>query len=1144
MTVGDESSATLTATGPQLQKSILPQTTPMDCGTTGDGYIHDPTVEQSTFNEGDRVCFKIRVQFPTDVATRNPSVRDFLPPGITYEPGSATATTANDTDFTVDESTGDPLFLLGDTRTKPTFRFVPRGATFEVVLSAIVGDPAVGPAPDLTANLAKFTYATSTGTVSMRDSVDVRIAAPPPVSVVKGVANVNGGPANPPDTDNVQVRAGDTVTFRVDVHNDGTPANENAVDVLAPDVWDVLPIGITCVDVSAISDGGVCTDPDDPDQPPFSGSGTHSALRWQLGQGVAIAPGALRTLTYAMTIPADTSVNTSFPNTASVRSYDTATNRPGVTAEHLPRNNVDTSTDPLDWDVPRASDDSEVHTPSVALDKTNLTDITEPNNGPNQAVVGETLTYTLQLRVPAHTSVFDGVLTDPMPLGITYLSSSATYSASNTAPATAPLPAGFTLDPANGTLHFPPSYANNDDNPHLFEVRIRARVSTLASNAQGVPRVNTARFDSKSSLGLGTDLPTVTDTSTVTVVAPQITLTKGDDDPDNVVEAGQTVTYSLRLVGTAGRPAAHDLWVVDCVPSGLTFGAFLDPHPGTATTVAGTGSNGCATGTTRVAWNLPDSSTTAQILRYTATVSPAAAGGQRYTNTATARGSSLNDGKTDPLAPDNPLERVVTSSATDTITVGTGTITKIADPDHLTIGERGSWSIQIRLNPNVNFYNASIIDQLPAGIVADSVRLESATCDVLGPGTCTVAPTPLDPAPGPGAGTTIGWTFGDALADPSPRVVTITYSAVVADLPSLHRGDVVTNTAHAAWDLVPGTPPTSVNGPFDQRSIDASAGVTIVEPVLGVDKTVDPVRPAPGETFTYNIDLTNLAGPNTSDAFNITLVDTIPVGVVVDPDSISDAGQLTDTGPDGGGTITWTIPGPRRPGSTTSVTYRATLAESSSLTSAPLTNSVQIAHFESLESGGRSYVGPADTATITPAFPHVSLAKRASPGPAYIGESKSFTLTITSDGAATAHNIGGSDTLPPNWTYDPGSAMVSVGGGPAAQVEPDVVTNGNVQTLSLPDLFDLPVGQNVVITYSATPQPAVIDDPGIGHTVPHTNTLTVHATDLTAPPATPTALTPTRLSPPPSSSTPPTSPSPRPTPGTPCPAARSPGRSW
>ena len=686
-----------------------------------------------------------------------------------------------------------------------------------------------------------------------------------------------------------------------------------------------------------------------------------------------------------------------------------------------------------------------------------------------------------------------------MPTGITYLSSSATFSATNTAPATDPLPPGFTLDPANGTLRFPPAgYTNDTDTPALFEVRIRARVSTLASNAQGVPRTNTARFDSQSAPILGTDLPTVTGSSVVTVVAPQIALTKGDDDPDNVVEAGEVVTYSLRLVGTAGRPPAHDLWVVDCVPSGLAFGAFLDPHPGTASTVAGTGANGCAAGTTRIAWNLPDSSTTAQVLRYTATVSPAAAGGQRFTNTATAKGSSLIDGKTDPLAPDNPLERVVTSSATDTLTVGSGTITKIADPERLTIGERGTWSIQVRLNPNVNFFNAAILDVLPAGIDPASVNLESTTCDVVGsPTTCTVDPTQLDPAPGPGTATTIGWEFGDALAIPNPRVVTITYSAIVADLPTLHRSDVVTNTAHAAWDVVPGPPPTSVNGPFDQRSVDASASVTILEPVLSIDKTVTPARPAPGETFAYNIDLSNLAGPNTSDAFNITVVDTIPVGVVVDPDSITDGGQLTDTGPDGGGTITWSIPGPRRPGSTTSVAYSATLAASDTLTSAPLTNTAQITHYESLESGGRSYVGPSDTATITPAFPHISLAKRAGPGPAFIGESKAFTLTITSDGTATAHDIGGTDTLPPNWTYDPGSAQVSVAGGPAFQVEPDIVTNGNVQVLSLPNLFDLPVGANVVITYSATPQPAVVTDPGVGHTVPHTNTLAVEASDLT-----------------------------------------------
>ncbi len=245
---------------------------------------------------------------------------------------------------------------------------------------------------------------------------------------MKGVASVNGGPANPPDTDNVEVRDGDVVTYRLDLHNDGSTANDNAVDVLSPEVWDVLPARASlCSDISAISDGGVCTDPGDAAQPTFSGSGTHSAIRWQLGATPPLAPGAVRTLNYDMTIPADASVQTSFPNTAAVRSYETATNRPGVTVG-----------------APAPVQHRHVHRPARLgrpagtgrpprctrrarrLDKSNVTDITEPNNGLHDAVVGETLTYTLSLRVPAHTAIFNGVLTDPMPTGVTYLSSTAT----------------------------------------------------------------------------------------------------------------------------------------------------------------------------------------------------------------------------------------------------------------------------------------------------------------------------------------------------------------------------------------------------------------------------------------------------------------------------------------------------------------------------------------------------------------------------------------------------------------------------------------------------------------------------------------------------------------------------------------------
>ena len=205
---------------------------------------------------------------------------------------------------------------------------------------------------------------------------------------------------------------------------------------------------------------------------------------------------------------------------------------------------------------------SSCRTPTIT--KSNVTDITEQNNGINQAVVGETLTYTVQLRVPAHTTVYNGRLTDPMPTGITYLSSTAGFSATNTSPATGPLPAGVTLDPANGNLTFPATYINDTNTPHLFEVQIRARVSTLASNTQGVGRVNTARFTSDTAEFGGEAVPPRTASSTVTVVAPQITLTKVDDDADNVVSASQMVTFTLRVDGrdrspTGARPLGRRL---------------------------------------------------------------------------------------------------------------------------------------------------------------------------------------------------------------------------------------------------------------------------------------------------------------------------------------------------------------------------------------------------------------------------------------------------------------------------------------------------------------------------------------------------------------------------------------------------------
>lgn len=1098
VTVHDDSSVTISSDGPSLDKTILPNTTPMDCNAGT--YVDDPPVAQNTFSEGSRICFQIRVDFPDLVSTRNAVITDFLPVGVQYEAGSALLTGNNDVEVILDDSGSYPVWRLGVTEVGG--RFVQPGGVFEVRLSGTVSTPGSGPAPDLTANLAKFRYSNGTGGVtSLRDSVDVHLAAPPPVAIVKGVADVDGQPVggNPPNTDGVQVEQGDVVTFRIDLTNNGTADNQNNLDVQSLDVWDVLPAGITCAAITAVSNGGACTNPGQPGHPTFTGNGSLSAIRWQPGAGYVITPGQTRQLTYAMTIPSVTSVSTTFTNTAAVRSYDTQTNVPGRVAPHLPNNNIDTSTDPTLWDVPAASDTSNVFTATPSLSKSNVTSITEPGNTITQATIGELVTYTVSLRVPANTTMFNGTVTDPMPTGLTFVSASAAYSASNTAPANDPLPAGTSLNTTNGTLTLGQTYTNGTNNPQLFQVTVVARVSTAASNTHGTVRTNTASVTSTTAPTGGTTKPAINATSQFTVVEPSPTLAKTDNDANNIVVAGQTITYTLTATNPAARPILHDTWVVDCVPDGLNFVAFVAGFPGTATAIPGNGTNGCLTGATRIAWNAGDVTTPGKALSYTATVAPASAGGTTYTNTATLTGSTLNDNKADPQAPDNPNERVYTRTSSQTMTVEGAAVTKSADPTARTIGERGSWTVTATIPANVNFYDSAVIDQLPQGVDPASLTTTSVTCTYPGGATCTIpgGGVPLTPAPGPGTATRVGWLLGDLGSDAQIRTITVTYTAAVADLAGIDRGDVLTNTARLGWNGTNGPDPTSAGATFNRNSSNATSNVTVIEPVLSVDKTVNDATPAPGAEFTYSVVVSNLAGPNTSPAFNLEVTDTVPVGVVVDAGSISDGGVLTGAGANGGGTITWTVAGPIATGASRIFTYDATLADSSTLTGVSLTNTADITEYTSLSTGGRTYDGPQDTATVTPDFPHVSIAKAVNGPISYIGEPKTWTITVSSDGSAPAFGVDVADTLPLNWTYDTGSATVSVAGGPANPIAPTLGTAGGRQTLTWTDLGNLQVGQTIVINYTSTPQPAVVDDPGVGSSVPHQNSAAVTASDAT-----------------------------------------------
>jgi uncharacterized repeat protein (TIGR01451 family)/fimbrial isopeptide formation D2 family protein len=1083
--VRDASSATIVSSGPSLRKTVMKQMTPYACGA---GSYTDNNVSAGgtastdgalRFRVGDRVCFTVRVDFSTGNSTKDPSITDFLPAYVQYEAGSA-APTANNTVATVGNAPtvdgGQLVWQVGTTSSGA--RFVAKGGVFEWTLSGtIIQEPAATPRPDITANLAKLTWTDSGNQVGfLRDQVDFSVGATPPVGIAKS------------HTGSSTVAGGAQVPFTIQVTNQGSTANNNAVPMHDILVRDVLPTGIACTAISAITNAGTC-----------SGSAP-SVLEWTLPG--PLAAGANATVGYTMTIPATPRVLTDYVNTTGVVSYQTDTNL-GTPITHYPANTTPQLTacgnDPLPGcDVPLAQTTDKVTVANTSLAKTVVTAISETNNNAaTQTVIGEQLTYTVKATVPANTSVYQGVISDPMPTGIELLSATADLDGG-------PLPGGATLtvntrtDPGadSATITLPATYANATAADQVFTLTITARVTTAAGNTHGTSRTNTASFVRKDAPTGGVNLTAQTAAAATTVIEPNPKLAK-THTPSGTVAGGQTLTYTLTATNPAtapapnARPPLHDAYVVDCVPAGLQ-NLIVTSVGATTSITTGDGSNGCAAGMTLLHWSVGDlDGGASKTLTYTAVVDPAAVGGQVYTNTATIIGTDLNDG----VEPATAIERQYSAPASDQVTVAGSTLTKTNDTPLRAVGEQARFTVTATVPADVNYWDATIVDTLPAGLDATDVVLTASTCTLTGGGNCPITPVSLTPN-----GQKIGWSLGDLTALSQTRTIVLTYTVAVADRSGLSAGANLTNSALLGWKLTNGPDPTDVNGTPDSTAGPALSTVQVTEPSVSITKQVSNTHPNPEGTFTYTVAVTNANTATTSTAYQIVVHDVVPSGVIVDAATLTNGGTIAGADPQlGGGTITWTLPSLAK-GATTSLTYSASLA--SPAPSATLTNTATVSDYCSIavtdgqdcqDQGGRHYTGPSATAAVSALLPHVSVAKAAVGGDlAYLGAPKTFQITITSDGVSTAYRVTATDTLPANWAYQADSAQVSIDGGAPTQTNP--VVSG--QSLSWGEFAQLAVGKTIVITYGAIPQdPAAASNPGVGHSIDHTNTAAVTGRD-------------------------------------------------
>ncbi|MTV27381.1 isopeptide-forming domain-containing fimbrial protein [Nitriliruptoraceae bacterium ZYF776] len=1070
--VWDDSGAALESDATEIAKRVAPRTAvtpdlPADANPcpTDAGEYGEP--DQPGFRFGDVACFELTVTFPTTVDTRNPVVTDILPAELLsyvgWAPGDAASAALLEADaFT---AAGRRLEWQVGTTGAGGDRFVASGSQLRLIVWAEVARPAAGTTTDKPQNLMKYRQENVDGDVFfLRDQAAIDVE--PGVSLLKGVRDVDGDATRPADSqanpdgtvvdsnrDGVRVVEGEEVTYRVDLTAPDFPVG-NLV------VWDSLPTGIACADVVDLGTA-TCHDPGSASFP--SGlSGSHAARSVLVWSGLSIAAESSVTLLYAVEIPVGTSVSRRLVNTASITSYTSGTNvstDPAAQSYH-PSGSLDTDLED-EWNAPGADarDDSNVFLPNATVAKSVTSEVLpadDPNNAGNEVVTGELATFTYAVTIPAHTTVYDAVLSDQLPAALTLFDVVGWTFDDGTGAVPGALP-GFALQSdvgaaGPGSLTFPATYRNDSASPQVFAVTVRAFVADGHSLTHGNTVTNTARFTSNQTLG-GAPVPPRTATSTVRYIEPAPRIVKAVTDVDGQaptgtppqVDTASEVTYTLTVTNLGGRPISHDTVVVDCVPAGLDFDRY-ETTPAGVTTVAaepGDDANGCADGTTRLAWDLgavaPGDSVQ---LSYVVTVDPTVGGGAQYVNETEVTGYTL---------PENPEsgDRGDASDDDDAVVEVVGaTIDKTVAPATAAVGETVTYDVVVTLPADANFYDAAIVDQVPAGIA-----VSAATCT---PDAASVTCTAPDPATTDGGtAQSLTWSLGDVASAPTARTVTISYTGTVvtteastpADLDPV-AGDQLVNTATLSWRTAPG-------GGGEEREVEDDATVTVTEPELVIDKLVEGVDHedvVPGDTFTYTVRVANVG---TSAAYDVTVTDDVPLGVVVDPATISDGGQLA--GADavrGGGTITWTLDtlAVGAPAAVT-FTYDATLAPSETLDTSTLPNVASVDEYFSADDSHddrRSYEGPDDDAAVTPQFPSVTVGKDVTDGrQARVGEPFGWTITVVSDGDIPADAVTVVDTLPHGWDYDATVDVAIDGQSVLPTPQPTVGTSGGRTTLDL-----------------------------------------------------------------------------------------------
>ncbi|MEW6505265.1 MAG: sortase [Chloroflexota bacterium] len=405
------------------------------------------------------------------------------------------------------------------------------------------------------------------------------------------------------------------------------------------------------------------------------------------------------------------------------------------------------------------------------------------------------------------------------------------------------------------------------------------------------------------------------------------------------VDAGDTLMMAV-IIENTGRWSAYDVSVRDSLPAGMTLeSGSLCVTDGTGAAFTYSGSESDFFSAARITLGDPGPTTTPAgaldpglqgdgtvindgrniaVITYRVTLDSTVNTGSTLTNTATlfnyagAEGGpnhipgGLSDDASVTIANPTVDKQFVSSEINDANNGNTQTV----------IGELVTYTVTLTVPEGVTT-NAQLVDTLDSGLAFVDCQSITAsanlTTDLTGgfSAACT-SPGVTD------SGRTVTFDLGTITNtntdNSTPETITLTYRAVVLNVPGNQAGTQLNNSARLTWS----------NG----SATASAANVTVIEPQIQVSKSVTPVSTDAGNTVTFTVTLSNPASGSTT-AYEVSWEDAVPAGLnYVGGSALGACGSTTLTFAYDSGTRTLSLASPigqLDPGQSCTITFDATV---------------------------------------------------------------------------------------------------------------------------------------------------------------------------------------------------------------------------